>query len=100
MTKIKEIALVTVILTIMAVLVTISFAQSPQPVTRPQPIKDLRDFLLQPPDKIYRDYGYNENTLVLFNIARLVEISRVYEKRIAVLEKQLLVIDVNDVNDN
>ncbi len=83
----------TIVSIILLIMVVVAFAQ-------PQPIKDLRDFLLQPPDKIYRDYGYNENTLVLFNIARLIEVSKDYEKRIAVLEKQLTVTDVNVVDVN
>ncbi len=81
------------IVLVLLLVVTVTFAL-------PQPIKDLRDFLWQPPDKIYRDYGYNENTLVLFNIACLVKISKDYEKRIVILEKQLLVTDVNIVDVN
>lgn len=50
---------------------------------------DLRDELIQPPDAVYRTYGYSDETLVLYNIwANQVAVKN-YETRIKKLEEQI-----------
>lgn len=62
---------------------------------QPKP-KDLRDFLIQPPNSIYQEYGYSEETLFLYNILTLKEVCQSYavkiqgsEARIKSLEEQV-----------
>ncbi len=91
MKKTKEVAVVIVLLVLLLVAVSVFAIQEP-----PQPVQDLRDFLLQPPDQIYRVYGYNEKTLILFNLVRLVEVCQIYEARISELEVQVKALSVVD----
>ncbi len=34
----------------------------------PEPVKMLRDFLFQPPNSVYQQYGYSEETFLFYNI--------------------------------
>ena len=49
---------------IVAIVSCMVFAQ----VDAPQRSKDLRDFLEQPPNNVYQEFGYSEETLLLYNI--------------------------------
>jgi len=51
--------------------------------------KDLRDFLLQPPNNIYAEYGYSEETLIFYNLIKLREACMEYEARLKALEQQV-----------
>ncbi len=89
---------------IVAVILLISVCFTSNAVVT-QKAKDLRDFLLQPPNKIWQEYGYSEDNLRLYNIARLIELNGVFAKRIttlegkvSILEKQAIVVpDPNEV---
>lgn len=51
--------------------------------------KDIRDKLIQPADAVYREYGYNDDMLPLYNIWANQAVCKNYEIRIETLEKQV-----------
>lgn len=53
------------------------------------PQRDLRDELIQPTDGVYRTYGYDDETLPLYNIWANQAAVKNYEIRIKKLEDQI-----------
>jgi len=75
------------ILLIVLILAGLVFSQQNAPVK-----KDLRDFLLPVPNRIYQEYGYSEETLRLYSIGALIEMCLDYKTRIKVLETEVAVL--------
>ena len=65
-------------------IIAASIAYAEQPA--PQPTPDLRSELMQPNDAVFQRYGFNPDTLLLFNVREVLRACMEYEVRIKALE--------------
>ncbi len=73
-----------IVLVVILCLVGVPFALAQVQV---QKSKDLRDFMLQPPNSVYREYRYSEETFLFYNIIAAQEASQLNAQKIKVLEE-------------
>lgn len=100
MRKTKEFVILIVIFVALVVSTELVFGYWPKNDTGGQPkVKDLRDYLLQPPASVYAEYGWNEDTFRLYNMVANKELGQGHEPRIKALEDNVakLLIEVNDL---
>ncbi len=55
----------------------------------PNRSRNLRDFIYQTPSNIYGEFGFSEETELLYNLVTLKEKGQTYEVRIKALEAQV-----------
>ena len=82
--KKREIAIIVALLVLLVIGGKLAFG-----VNEAQQPKDLRDFLVQPPNSVYQAYGYSEETQLLYNLIDLRAICINQEARIKALELQV-----------
>lgn len=81
--KSKKLIIAAAVLVLMTIL-TVAHAQQPW-----QPKKEIRDKLIQPTDILYRQFGYSDDTLVLYNIWANQAACKNFEIRVLKLEEQI-----------
>ncbi len=76
--------LIVVAVAVVVLMTILAVAQQPW-----QPQKELRDQLIQPPDILYRQYGYSDDTLVLYNIWANQAACKNHEIRMTKMQEQI-----------